>query len=114
MRDAAQKRYDKKSRMCRVLLADYLAIKALSKRAGITMAEAFHNLLTKRIEPEPAPKPATEPAPVAVPISRVSAPIFLRVRSHPALQVSSHPAIAVNGNKAGVLVIKPKGGKING
>jgi len=102
MRDAAQKRYDKKSRMCRVLLADYLAIKALSKRAGITMAEAFHNLLTKRIEPEPVTKPVTEPM-----------RSYRVVSSQPTLQVKSQPVIAVNGNKAGVLVIKPKGGKVN-
>jgi len=102
------------SRLARILLTDYLAIKALSKRAGITMAEALHKILTMLPKAEPATKPATGSGSVAVPISRVSAPIFLRVRSQPALQVSSHPAIAVNGNKAGVLVIKPKGGKING
>lgn len=60
MRNKSQKRYDEKSKMCRVFLADYLAIKGLSQRLGITMAEAFRKLITTQPEPKPEPKP--EPA----------------------------------------------------
>ncbi|MBA7546605.1 hypothetical protein ES705_38997 [subsurface metagenome] len=58
MRNTSQKRYDKKSKMCRVYLADYLAIKGLSQQLGVTMAEAFRKLITGQPKPEPKPEPA--------------------------------------------------------
>ncbi len=68
MRNTSQKRYDKKSKMCRIFLADYLAIKALSQQAGVTMAEAFHGLITGQVSKTPVPA-AQIPMPVTMAMS---------------------------------------------
>ncbi len=103
MRNSSQKRYDKKSRMCRILLADYLAIKALSQRAGITMAEALHKLITMRIKPEPATERITETAYRAEPTQAY------RAEPTQAYRVLPIKAIATNGSKAAAFRIKTKG-----
>jgi len=103
MRNASQRRYDKKSRMCRVFLADYLAIKDLSQRAGVTMAEAFHNLLTKRIKPEPVTEPVTEPAYRIIPSQAY------RVTPSQAYRALGTTVMATNGSKPVAFRIKPKG-----
>ncbi len=40
-----QKNYDKKVKVTRILLADYLALKGISLAAGISMPEALHRLI---------------------------------------------------------------------
>ncbi|MBA7552713.1 hypothetical protein ES705_45285 [subsurface metagenome] len=110
MRNASQARYDKKSKMCRIYLADYLAIKAVSQGAGITMAEALHKLVVGKLKPEPEPEPVIAARSMPV-IAARSTPV-IAARSTPVIAVRSTPVIAVNGNNAGVIVIKPRGGKI--
>ena len=100
-----QKNYDKKVKNTRILLADWLLLKSIAQNAGVSMSEALHKLIIG-LKPEPKP----EPKPVAVGtmptfIARVTAPVALRVRVQ--------PTRAIDGNKAGVFVIKPKGGVIN-
>jgi len=99
-----QRNYDKRVRQTRVFLDDYFVIRGLSRQAGISMAEALHKLLVGL-------KPETKPEAVATkPAFQVSAQPALRVSAQPALRVRSQPMLATNGNKAGVFVIKPKGG----
>jgi len=102
---ASKKRYDSKHKVTRILLADYLALKQISQTAGVSMAEALHKLIVGL-----KPKPKPEPVPVAVAtkptfIARVKAPVALRARPQPIL--------TTNGHKAGLFVIKPKGGVTN-
>jgi hypothetical protein len=96
------KGYEKKHKVTRILLADYLLLKAFSLRAGVSMSEALHKIIIGWLKPEPKPKPITEP--VTKPAFTVKVPVALRVRPQ--------PVFAVNGHKAGVFVIKPKGGII--
>ncbi|MBA7706024.1 hypothetical protein ES703_114869 [subsurface metagenome] len=46
-----QRNYDKRVRLTRVLLNDYLVLKSMSVQAGISMAEALHKLITRQLEP---------------------------------------------------------------
>ncbi|GAJ07893.1 unnamed protein product [marine sediment metagenome] len=96
------KGYEKRHKVTRVLLADYQLLKSLSQTAGVSMAEAFHRLITE-----------TERERIVVPKSQIPMPAF-QVVSQPTFRVSTAPTIAVNGNKAGVFVVKPKGGVIRG
>ncbi len=56
----SKKRYDGKWKVTRIALGDYALLKEISQRAGISMAEALHKLITRQPEPKPEPKP--EPA----------------------------------------------------
>jgi len=94
-----QKNYDKKVRQTRILLTDYLLLKNLAQKADISMAQALHRLIEHQAQLPLMTRVATKPA------FRVTAPVALRV--------TPQPIIAVNGNKAGILVVKPKGGILN-
>ncbi|GAI00199.1 unnamed protein product [marine sediment metagenome] len=100
--NASKKRYDNKHRVTRIFLADYQLLKELSVRAGISMAECLHKLITR--QPEVARQvPVTQPAfeVRAQPAFEVTAPVALRLRLK--------PAIATNGSKVTAFRIKPKG-----
>ncbi|MBA7556195.1 hypothetical protein ES705_48894 [subsurface metagenome] len=93
------KGYDKRVKGTRVFLADYQLLKQFSQRAGISMAEALHKLIAGKLRPEPEP------------VELVEVPV-IAARSMPVIAIKSTPVIVVNGHKAGVVVIKPRGGKI--
>jgi len=95
-----KRNYDKKVRLTRILLADYLALKQISQLAGISMAEALHKLIEN-----PAQLPMLDRLAKPIPVI-VAKPI-------PVLSVTPQPVITTNGNRASVFVIKPKGGVIN-
>lgn len=92
-----QRNYDKKVKLTRILLTDYLVLKAICQQAGISMAEALHRLIEHQ-----AQLPLLDMA--AKPTYRLKAPVAFLVRPQ--------PIIVTNGHKAGILVIKPKGGVI--
>ena len=97
------KNYDRRVRNTRILLADYIIIKGFSQRTGLSMAEAIHKLLSRQfLEAKPRARPVAQPT-FRVPVARVA----LRMRR----QVE-RPVLVTNGHKAGVFVIKPKGGTI--
>lgn len=79
------------TKQVRVNLGDYALLREISLKTGVTMAEALHLVITQQAKREA----------IVVPRSQIPMPVF---------RVRSKPVIAVNGNKAGVLVIKPKGG----
>ncbi|MBA7677174.1 hypothetical protein ES703_85425 [subsurface metagenome] len=89
------------SRTVRLNIGDWLMLRDLSLKLKVTVAEAFHRLITETAKRER----------IVVPKSQIPMPAF-QVVSQPTLRVSTSPTIAVNGNKAGVFVIKPKGGVI--
>ena len=96
--------YDKKVKLTRILLADYLLLKGYAQNAGVSMSEALHKIITRDWA---MAKRKAEPVAVAKPIfiARVKAPVALRARPQPVL--------TTNGHKAGIFVIKPKGGILN-
>ena len=74
-----QKRYDNKYKVTRLLLADYLMIKELAQRAGVSMAEALHKIITKdlaRAEPREVVTqilmPVTSARAKSTPIQRIT------------------------------------------
>ena len=81
------------SRVIRINLGDYALLREISRRAGVTFAEALH-LALERQEVE------TRVSPAQIPMA--------------ALRVSIPSSIlAVNGNKHSAFKIKPKGGVIH-
>ena len=97
----------------RIGIGAWALLTEISRRAGVTIAEAL-DLALKGYKPEPEPEPEPEPArePRLVPRTQIPMPIFT-AKPIPVLHVTPQPVIAVNGHKAGVFVIKPKGGVIN-
>jgi len=89
----SKKRYDRKWKVTRILLSDYLVLKSMSVQAGISMAEALHKLITNQVKQKLS----------TILDTQVSIPVF---------QVVSQPVLAINGHKPGILIIKPKGGVI--
>jgi len=96
----AKKRYDKKVRLTRILLSDYLLLKGFAQKAGVSMAVALHRLI-EHVAQLPLPKPEPVVVPKSQPTFQVSAPVALRIRSQ--------PTIATNGGGFAAFRIKPKG-----
>ncbi|MBA7682351.1 hypothetical protein ES703_90701 [subsurface metagenome] len=101
-----QKNYDKKVRNTRILLADYLILKSIAQKAGVSMSQALHRLIEHQAQ---LPMLDTK----AKPVLGVTLQPAFNARSQPAFNVRSEPVLSTNGNKAGVLVIKAKGGSFN-
>jgi len=96
-----QRNYDKRVKNTRILLSDWLILKRMSQVSGISMSEALHRLIEHQAQ-----------LPM---IDRLARPIPVIVtKSMPTFRVSPQPVLAVNGHKAGVFVIKPKGGILDG
>jgi len=98
------------TRTVRVNIGDWQWLNSLSQRLGTTVAEAFHKVVTGL---DHKTEPKVEPAQIPMTDFQVTAPVTLRFRSQPTIAQRSQPTIAVNGNKAGVVVVKPKGGVIS-
>ena len=101
------KNYDKKVKQTRILLSDYLLLKGYAQKAGVSMAVALHRLI-EHITQLPLPKSEH----VAVPHARIPMPTF-SIKPAGTFRIKSQPILSINGNKAGVLAIKPKGGEIS-
>lgn len=84
------------SKTIRIGIGDYLLLRELSQRAGITMAEALHLALERQ-------EAVTRMSPAQIPI-----PAF-RVTGVPTLRVAPVTTIAINGSKVAAFKIKPKG-----
>ncbi|MBA7552728.1 hypothetical protein ES705_45300 [subsurface metagenome] len=77
----AKERYDKKVKTTRVFLADYLALKRISQVAGVSMAEALHELIIRQ---EHKPEPELEQMPmIPVTVARSAPVATARRRSTP-------------------------------
>ena len=79
------------SRVVRISLGDYALLVEISRRAGVTMAEALHLAIEQRY-------PETKISPAQIPM--------------PAFRVRAYSTMAVNGSKPVAFSIKPKGGVI--
>ncbi len=58
------KGYEKKYKVTRIWAGDYALLVEISRRTGISMAEALHKLIARQPELKPEPKP--EPAQVSM------------------------------------------------
>lgn len=92
-----QKNYDKKVKNTRILLADYLILKSIAQKAGVSMSQALHRLIEHQAQLPLMTRIATKPA------FRATAPVALRLRLK--------PIIATNGSKVTAFRIKPKGAR---
>jgi len=90
------------TRQIRVNVGDWLLLMELARQHDTTVAKVLHLVITKQAQQKD----------IAVPRTQIPMPVF-HVAPQPTFRVKSQPVIAVNGNKAGVFVIKPKGGVIN-
>ncbi len=105
------KGYEKKYKVTRILLIDYLLLKEFSQSAGISMAEALHDIITRE-------EPKT-PVPVAVatkPAVRVTAPSIARVTAPGRAQISLNPILKARSMSTNVQLraTVAKGGSSNG
>jgi len=104
---ATRKRYDSKYKVTRIFLADYLLLKELAQKAGVSMAEALNQLVTDRAKREVLDRAKREDLDRAkreVPAApRTQIPIFLK---------RATSALSINGDKHIAFVIRPKGGRI--
>jgi len=91
-----KRNYDKKVKLTRILLADYLLLKGYAQDAGVSMAEALHSIITR--EWAMAKRKAR---PVAEPVFGLKSPVALRTRPE--------PIIATNGHSSVAFRIQPKG-----
>jgi len=101
-----KRNYDKKVKLTRILLSDYLLLKGYAQDAGVSMAEALHKIITR--DWAMAKSAIRIKAPIALP---VTAPIALPVTAPVAYRSGPVTAIATNGSKAAAFGIKPKGVK---
>jgi len=93
------KNYDKKVKQTRIFLEDYLRLKGFAQRAGVSMSEALHKLITGQALKAPAAARHIQ-RPMSVTIAEASAPAY---------QVSPQSVITTNGSKAAAFRIKTKG-----
>jgi len=98
------KAYEKKVKLTRILLEDYLKLKGLAQMTGQSMAEALHTIITRDWA---AARSVTKP--VSQPAFPVTAPVAMRHKPPVALRHKPPVSIATNGNKAVVFRIKTKG-----
>jgi len=103
----AKKRYDSKWKVTRILLSDYLLLKEFSQRAGVSMAEALHKIITREEYKEPV-----SPAQIRMPVTMaelIPVTTAFRVKAPVALPYRPQPIIATNGHSSVAFRIKPKG-----
>jgi len=91
-----QANYDKKVKLTRILLADYLMLKRISQVAGVSMAEALHRLIEHQAQ-LPLLDMKAKPIPV------------IAIKSMHVFRSAPVTSIATNGSKVAAFGIKPKG-----
>ena len=78
------KGYEKRCKVTRIFLADYLLLKDLSNKAGISMAEALNKVLTRDWA-------ATKSAQIPMPVTMAQSIPVTRARSTPVTRARSTP-----------------------
>jgi len=89
------KNYDKKVKQTRILLSDYLILKSIAQKAGVSMSQALHRLIEHQAQLPLMTRVATKTA------FKVTPPVTIPVRPQ--------PTIATNGNKSAAFRIKTGG-----
>ena len=99
-----------KSRTVRLNIGDWQMLRDLSLKLKVTVAEAFHKLITETAKREAIIVPRAQ---IPMPAFRVSPQPSFTIKPPGTFRIKSQPTRAINGHKVGVLVIKPKGGVVN-
>ena len=84
-----------KSKVVRINLGDYALLAEISRRAGVTFAEALHLAITQE----------AVRARIVMPRTQIPMPLTTAYQTRP------QTAIATNGNKGVAFRIKPKGAR---
>ncbi|GAI69217.1 unnamed protein product [marine sediment metagenome] len=104
-----QANYDKKVKVTRILLSDYLVLKRMGQAAGVSMAEALHLLIEHQAQSpmlDMAIKPISAFQVTGMPAVGVTGKPAIQVTGKPAIRVAPVTAIATNGSKAAAFRIK--------
>lgn len=88
------KNYDKRVKQTRILLADYLVLKEFSESAGISMAEALHEFITREEHKGPV-----HPSQILMPVTMARSTPVTRARSTPITVSFSREVENVNGHR---------------
>lgn len=83
-----QRNYDKKVKLTRILLADYLVLKEFAQRAGVSMSEALHKIITR--EDLKAPVAPTQTR-LPIELIALSTPVVTIAKSTPVTRARSTP-----------------------
>jgi len=107
----AHKRYDSKHKVTRLLLSDYLVLKEFAQRAGVSMAEALHTIITDQAAFVAKPISSM----IAKPISATISPMTAKpITSMIAKAIPASGILSINGDKhVAVAACRTKGGKIH-
>jgi len=97
-----QKSYDKKVKLTRILLSDYLVLKRMSQAASISMAEALHRLIEHQAQ-LPLLDMAVKPMPAIATRPGLS---VITAKSMPSIRVVPVTTIVTNGSKVSAFRIK--------
>ena len=89
-----QKNYDKKVRQTRILLSDYLILKSIAQKAGVSMSQALHRLIEHQ-----AQLPLMDR--LVRPMSAIT------TQSVPVFRTALVTTIATNGSKGAAFRIQP-------
>jgi hypothetical protein len=92
------------TRTVRVNLGDWRWLNSLAQTLGITVAEAFHKVITGQDHKDKAP--VSEPA--QMPLQAIPTTAY-RARPTTTYRAEPQTAIATNGDKAVAFRIKPRG-----
>ncbi|MBA7553269.1 hypothetical protein ES705_45859 [subsurface metagenome] len=100
-----QRNYDKKVKVTRILLSDYLILERMSQVAGVSMSEALHRLIEHQAQLPLLDMAATPMSAIATQpgISSITAKPVPVLRTTPVIK------IATNGSKGVAFRIQPKG-----
>jgi len=96
-------RYDKRVKVTRILLSDYLALKQISQAAGVSMPEALHRLIEHQAQ-LPLMDRLVRPMSAITTQSGLS---VITAKSVPVSQFAPVTTIATNGSKGAAFRIQP-------
>ncbi len=97
------KGYEKKCKVTRIFLADYLLLKEFSQKAGVSMSEALHKIITRQDLKAPVAPTQTrlpiELIALSTPVTIAKSMPVTRARSTPITVSFSREVEHTNGHK---------------
>lgn len=98
-----KRNYDKKVKLTRILLSDYLLLKEFAQRAGVSMSEALHKIITREEHKAPVAPTQTrlpiELIALSTPVTIAKSMPVTRARSTPITVSFSREVEHTNGHK---------------
>lgn len=101
--NSSKRRYENKHKVTRIFLADYLVLKEFSQKAGLSMAEALHTIITREEQERPVETSQTrlplEVIALSTPVTITKSAPVTRARSTPVIISFSRGVKRINGHK---------------